>query len=697
MTPHDSRPRPSPWALALPIALACVAWLLYQRNFGLHPIVFADEWYYSKMARLIPLADAIVPSYLYLWMFGATAACGDAYLECARGGNLGFFLAASPFVYLTARRFASSPVAFAVALLAALAPLNVYTAYFMPEATYYFGFWVLSWVALTRGHWHPALQALVLGVLLGTMSLVKVHALFLLPALCPFLLYASWNRGGPWLLRGLAMAAGAAAVTVGVKFGLGWLLAGDAGLSLLGPFYQGSVNAERSKLALIAPAFVNGRGHLAALALLYGVPLAIVLYELCARVLRVRGDERNPLHVYALLMLGAAAGMTVLYTSTLAVPGSKEVLRLHLRYYSFVFPLLAIVAAAAIRPRTGANAAATGLPRLRWIVALALGVLLAFAWVRLYTYSLNAVDGPDVGGIDLQGWPGKLLIALQLVLVLAWAARVRGAALVFLFVALPASMVAGHDGADRYLQAHRPPGQADLAGKTTRALVPAAERGSVVVVGNDMSQIMRVQFQLDNPDTVPMLVEQPGPLPSYMVPVSKKWLVLVGDQIQLPEGLNALERTPHYTVVRMPTPAPVVGRLQLSAQPDPQFITGMEGFSVTEPWGRWSDAKQVVIHFAQPLPRKAGVVLNARAFDVNATLPFTARVGESRQEFRLGWHLQEIALQFDTDGNTRTLVIDVPRPISPEDVGHPGDPRKLGIGIADLTITDATRTVHAAR
>ena len=306
MTPLDTRARRNPWTLALPFALACVAWFLYHRNFGLQPTVFADEWYYSKMARLTPLAEAIVPSYLYLRIFGASKACGDGFLECVRAGNLAFFLAAAPFVYLVTRRFAGGLVAFAVTVFTTLAPFNVYTAYFMPESTYYFGFWVLSWVALARKGWHPLAHALALGAILGAMSLLKVHALFLIPALCLFLVYASWHRAclAPsfgWLLRGVAMAAAAGVCTVLVKFGLGWLLAGDAGLSLLGPFYQGAVNSGGgSRLALLNPAFINGRGHLMALTIVYGVPLAILVYELCTRALRA--EMGGPLVVESLIL-----------------------------------------------------------------------------------------------------------------------------------------------------------------------------------------------------------------------------------------------------------------------------------------------------------------------------------------------------------------------------------------------------------
>ena len=193
------------------------------------------------------------------------------------------------------------------------------------------------------------------------------------------------------------------------------------------------------------------------------------------------------------------------------------------------------------------------------------------------------------------------------------------------------------------------------------------------------------------------MIETPGPIADYLVPISKKWLVLLGHQNQLPDSLTPVLSTPHYKVVRLPEPDFPVGRLHLSAQPDPQFITGMEGLSQVEAWGRWSDAKKVVIHFAQPLPRRVGVVLNARAFDVNATLPFTAHVDGVQKEFRVGWHLQEIGLHFDTDGTARTLVIDVPQPVSPAERGTPGDERKLGIGIAEITITDGTPPAQAAR
>jgi phosphoglycerol transferase len=701
MTLHASKPQRPIWPLVLTIALAGIAWLLFQRNLGLQPSVFADEWYYSKMARLTPIADAIVPSYLYLWLFGASSACGDGFLDCVRFGNLAFFIGAAPFIYLVARRYAGGPVACLVAVLSTLAPLNSFTAYFMPEAMYYFGFWVLSWVALRGSDWRPLVHGLASGAVLGFMSLVKVHALFLLPALLPFLVFASWQRGGAWFLRGLGMAALATGVTFAIKFGLGWILAGEAGLSVFGAFYE-STRLVTDKLALLVAATVSARGHLMTLSLMYGLPLAILVYELCTDLLRRAGSQgaaaerRRQLHLYTLLMLGAAAGVTILYTAGLHAPGSREGFRLHLRYYCFVFPLLAVVAAAAIGQ--SGQPGQHGQPErrwLRWALAALLAAVLLVSLSRLQGYTMNVVDGPDIFGVNLAGKSFKVLVALQLLLLLAWAARVRVAPLLFLCVALPAAYLASNQGVHRHLEAHRPASQTDLAARFVHEHVPPAERSQVVVAGVDLSLMIRAQFHIDHPDTSTMMLDF-GPVEEYQLPLNKKWMLLLGDY-QVPEHITMVRKTPWYSIVRLPEPEPPLRHVKLSLPPDPKVVTGVEGLSHIEPWGRWSDAKQVVVRFAEPLPRRVGLVLSARAYDVNANQPFRVHLGGTTREFKVGWHQQEIGLHFDIKDDTRTLVIEVPQPVSPAERGQPGDTRKLGIGIGEITITDATGSVQAAR
>jgi phosphoglycerol transferase len=54
--------------------------------------------------------------------------------------------------------------------------------------------------------------------------------------------------------------------------------------------------------------------------------------------------------------------------------------------------------------------------------------------------------------------------------------------------------------------------------------------------------------------------------------------------------------------------------------------------------------------------------------------------------------MEELNLHFETDGNARSLTIQVPHPVSPEETGRPGDRRKLGIGISEIEIGESIDT-----
>jgi phosphoglycerol transferase len=668
------------WVLIAGIFGIC-AWLGL-RAIGTHPSIFADEWYYSKLSRLQPLGESMIPSYLYLWLFRATSACGDQFYDCAHIGNVIFFGASAPFVYLIARQVAGRALSVLLALLSLLAPLNIYTAFFMPEAMYYFGFCVLSWVALTRTHWHWAAHAAAAGIVLGLMSLVKVHGLFLAPALAVFLLYARWAEGGRWVVTGLMSVAVALACLCAVKFGLGYLLAGETALHLFGNFYQGAANSagHRGLFSLLPAAFINARGHLMALAMLAPLPLALIAMSLLRRPRREQAGPGQHLQLYALLMLGAAAGLTILYTASIANPGvTIEGLRLHLRYYSFVFPLLWLVAAAALgRPPEPGRAA------LRWTLALLLVAVLVAAWFKLPTYTLSPIDGPDIAALDLHTLAGRIMLVLELAVLLLWAMGRRQALPLFLFVALPATLaIAGVDD-HRVVMSNHIEGPAEHAIAAARRLVPPAERGLVTLVGSDISTLMRAQFNLDNADATLVMLEGDAPVEQYQLPVRNKWLLVLG-QHQLPGALTPVAQTAEYTLLHMDMHHHKVGYADMHQPFGTGIVASAEGLSHSEPWGRWSDSKQVVLHLSRPLPRHARVILKALAYDVNTELPFTMRVGSSSERFRLGWMMQDVGLVFDTDGNTRDLVIDVPRPLAPIVHGQPDD-RTLGICIADIEI-----------
>jgi phosphoglycerol transferase len=671
------------------VAAACAVVLVFllQRSLGLNPAVFVDEWYYSKMSRLTELKDAVVPSYLYLWVFRASRACGTGFLDCVRVGNVLFFVGAAPFVYATARTITTPRIAALVAVFALFAPLNLYTAFFMPESMYYFGFCVLGWIALTGARWGQALQAAAAGAVLGLMSLVKVHALFLLPALCLYLLGAGWTERAqrPWLRNGVLAMATAAAVAVALKFAIGYLLAGKAGLSLFGSFYGASASSSSSRplAQMLGPAFVNLRGHLMALAVLLGLPLAMLAHSLLSPAARrAAGPAAFRLHLYALLMLGAALGLTVLYTASISSPANQEAVRLHLRYYNFVFPLLFMVAAA---PLAGASAPAS--PLLRRVLVLLLVIVLAVALVKLPTYALSTVDGPDISEMQLQKGAPRLLLVLELAALVLWAANSTLAPRLFLFAALPASLLLAQSGERFYLRQLLPSSDfpADAAGKYARATIPEAERKLTTIVGTGLPELYRAQFHLDDKDASLLDLPQGAPIASYQLPAHNKWLVVVGPHA-LPQGVEPAVTRGAFALVRLAPHGHTIAQAEIGGALPNGMVAGAEGLSTPEGWGRWSDGARVVVHFDRPLPRKGTLVLTALAFGPNTGLPFTLRVGSSATRFRLGAPPQEVALPFDTDGSARSLEIEVPQPTAPSALGGSGDNRKLGIGLAKIEV-----------
>jgi phosphoglycerol transferase len=682
MTTKDSpEATPFAWRAAMLASFAAVfAYLLY-RNLGLNPAIFADEWYYSKMSRLMPLSEAILPSYLYLWVFRASNVCGNGFLDCVRVGNAVLFVGAAPFIYLCARQFTDARRAWAVALLAILAPVNLHTVFFMPESAYYFGFWVMSWMVLTRSDsWSWRRLAAASGALLGLVSLVKVHALFLVPALCLFLLYIHWTRGGRWREGLLAMAL-AALATFAVKLGLGYLLAGDAALTLLGSFYSGSRDAAHDLplRSLLGPAFVNGRAHLMALAVLLGLPLAVLAYSLAGRAARGRrGDRLDDLHLYTLLMLGCALGMTVAFTASIAHHGPTEVLRLHMRYYNLVFPLLFMVAAAT--PGADGDRRA-----LRAAIAFGVALLVALGVWKLPLYVLASMDGPEIASFSVRDRWGTLLVALQLLALLLWVGRSRRAAPLFLYAVLPLMAAAGLYTNYAYTRQLTFAWGPENGGRYAQRHVPKAEQKLITVAGAEMAELMRAAFYIDNKDVAFLPLEKNAPIASYQLPVHNKWLLVIGPHA-LPPGIQPVAATSEFALVRVGRDTRRIGLSMLSRPYGDGPVAGAEGLSHAEPWGRWSVGERVVFHFKEALPRHLSVTLKARAFGPNQALPFTLRAGEKQVDFRLSNVQQDIGLRIETDGRQRSLVIDVPRPVSPAELGQSSDSRKLGIGIAAIEI-----------
>ena len=111
----------------------------------------------------------------------------------------------------------------------------------MPESLYYFLFIVCMW-SLLRIEPHASSSAWLLpGAVLGLNALVKPHAQLLIPAVLLYMVFLFGTLSCDCKTRLQSLFKAVILFVVGIyaiKLGLGYLLAGTAGLNLAGRAYS---------------------------------------------------------------------------------------------------------------------------------------------------------------------------------------------------------------------------------------------------------------------------------------------------------------------------------------------------------------------------------------------------------------------------------------------------------------------------
>jgi phosphoglycerol transferase len=251
----------------------------------------------------------------------------------------------------------ASPVSAVVFLLL---PISSYTAYFMPETTYAFLFTLLAWCVVALLPTHIFRGAVLSGALVGTMLLVKPHALavflsVLLTFGALFISPRAFRPGRRTLLAGVAVFIFSSYITLVClnavpthQFQLRPLFfVGEAYRPFLlqGTLLTSWLRSARELPgilcghlivfgAVLAPAVALAAGHLRGLYARRSSPAAV----------DALGDRR----LFVLICFTAFAtlltvGMTANFTAQVARVYPVQYLRLYGRYYTFVFPLYLIV------------------------------------------------------------------------------------------------------------------------------------------------------------------------------------------------------------------------------------------------------------------------------------------------------------------------------------------------------------------
>jgi phosphoglycerol transferase len=682
----------SGWFACLVIVLA---YLIF-RNAGLQPIVMADEWYYSSFSRLTPLAEVSVPSYLYLVLSRATTSCSTGFLECARLMNVGFFVAAAPLIYLVGRRYFRPSLASAVALLSILGPINSYTAYFMPESLYYFCFWLLTWSAFRFYESPVPARAIQTGAVLGLLALIKVHALLLFPSLSIFLIYCVYahpgNAAGRFYKALLLVALALASAAV-VRFGLGYLCAGPNGLNPFGTLYGAQAansGAARAPLGtLLSLALFNLKGHAIGLALLFGLPLAALAGQVVSRKTGNTSSPYGALTIYAVLVLLALLAATVGFTASIAGGGQETNVRLHMRYYNFIFPLLTMIAATQL---SGDPARSARPSIIESTFAVVIGLIIVYGIATLWRpYTPSLVDSPELQGMTSHRNWFYWLSALALASLATWTFDRRKGARVFLCIFMPLFTLLSNIAINHEVKSGGMETQFDRAGIVTRHYLSEPQRGQLGIVGSDASGIFRTQFHIDHRKVWQHMAPQRTAIERKDIPPETSWLLALGDY-PTPAGAEVRVKTPEFSIIELDTKLPANFVMEFSSQ-DKKFLERVVGLSVIEPWGQWSDQENVELHFKTALPRNFSLGLTAEAYGPNAGEDVAVTIGSETHIVKFQKTKQDVQLDFKTDGAQKIVKIHIPKPTSPQSLGNGEDTRTLGIGLSRMKIISGPAAV----
>lgn len=676
------------------IMIAMVFIALIIRNISLYPFVFADEYYYSKFSRLLPFSNSTIPSYLFLWIYRTTNICGDGFLNCSRIFNTLFFLASSPFIYLCTRRVSTSRIASVITILVLLGPINNYTSYYMPEALYFFSFWLFTWFVLQLDNSSDTAQWCFGGILLGLTSLIKPHALFFLPAIVAYILYVGKKPEGDWMLRAFWNSNIFVASGFSTKLLLGYILAGKAGVTIFGSFYTAVANSAASRLQRYLEILVLSAGsvkaHALAICLIYGMPIAFAINTVFKSVFskeEIKSDQK--ISFYGLAVLINLVFVTGIFTGSLAFIDPNEGLRLHMRYYNFALPLLLVVAASQLSLDSTVNTL-----KSKAAAAAVIGLLIMYAiYMHFDSYKLGFFDSPELRGFTYNPTVFYCLSGISFLALALWVYTARLGAKIFVYFFMPLTVTFSSFYVNQELRQLLGPNVYDKAGIFTKHYLSNEELSKLVIVGSEAGGLFRSLFYLDNPQASLETIPEGSVYDSSKLPAGKEWVLAFGDQtlsngafFKLPmNGFTLAHVTDRHDICHKET---LAEGIDFSRNSFPDFIRHIDGLSAAEPWGRWSDANispSVRLEFVSSLPSRFTLVISAQPFGPNAGKVLKILIGNNIYEYLLPNDVFQARIPVDVKKEkVQSIEFIIPEPTSPEQLGMGRSNRKLGVGFKHI-------------
>lgn len=533
--------------------------------FGVLPKIMQDEYVYSSQARNLPFSEHSFSNYLFSWVMSGTKLCsGEGFYTCAKSINAVMFLVGILLVYLIAIKVLEWKLAIVATSVTALSPLAIQVSFFMPETMYFMIMTFSVWIALLASQKGSYWLWSLLGISLGLASLVKPHAIFLLPALMAFTYLIEARRPVETPRKKLLSSLIVGASFFASKAVVGFAFAGETGLRLFGGYGSPVEGASRvlssetfngqevtlageattSIQALIAVAGSHLLMHIAAMLLIAGIPLLLALRVLW-RVLSIR----EPIGIAStMLLLTSLLALTMVilvpaFEGYVSASGQDHSSRLILRYYEFLIPLFVI--AAFLIPKFVESPR-----RSRFFQATVVAIAsLGFSVVFTSTFEGRYVDSTTLAGFsDSQGLLISLSIAVSLsAFIWAWKPDVghRWISLGATPLLIATSMFVSQELLVRTTSNEAYFG---FAGKSANKVLEQIPGEDIVVVGESRTAVFTTKFWIDKAYTKDLLLVAGSTLTNDSELIEGAKYLVVFDEIKLEGDFEMLQVGDGYRI-----------------------------------------------------------------------------------------------------------------------------------------------------
>lgn len=490
--------------------LVLVAVSLFQLliHLPLLPSIMQDEYVYLSQALFNPLSADVYGNFVYSFIYSPLAMFGESFYVIAKLINTFFLFGFTLVVYLFGVEFIGRKLALLIAVATGFGSISLYSSFFMPEMMFYFFasitlFFLYKAISGTESGWFWFIASLGSLTLTG---LVKPHAFILWIGLLLFLILMMVR----YREKRSVLTAWVSSLLVAypaLKLFLGFVLAGEAGLTFLGKGYEESLLRFVERLGIVSSESLSASSSLATgspiiepsvgfgallvtialslLTLLIGIFMASA-GSLWVYIVRFRTltDFQVIVAVVTVVYIVAIAGFTALVT----LSGDDHSDRILLRYFEFLVPFIVLSALIEVNRR---ELIKTGV-----VIWTAAASVVAFAgWVVIGSvFNLQISDSAFMTAVSYFWIIGLLPPAAAIVTVVITKNRAINSTAIVAWIFSVVTVLSGVSAYSGFYQINAFAGPADAAGKKLQAEYSDVAGDKILVIGADRRLAFVVKF-----------------------------------------------------------------------------------------------------------------------------------------------------------------------------------------------------------